>query len=112
MSGHISYGTFDEAKPEIYEASGIKNYNILQVYLTSTGMEFKIYGVVNEAKNKIYIWGDFANKMEVTSWMSNDEFEKVVKNGRDPYEAPSIPYFEPTPDKPGKLLWLSGKLCT
>ena len=111
MTGHISYGNFDEAKQEIYEASGIKSYNILQVYLASSGMEFKVYGVVNEAKNKIYIWG-FANKMEVVNWMSNDEFEKVVKNGRDPYEAPSIPYFEPIPDKPGKLLWLSGKLCT
>ena len=45
MTGKISYGTFDEAKPEIYEASGIKNYNILEVYSASTGMEFKVMAI-------------------------------------------------------------------
>ena len=71
-------------------------------------MEFKSQGVVNEAKNKMYFFG-FTGKLEESVWMSDDEFEMEFKNGRDPYEAPSIPYYEPNPDKPGKLLWISGK---
>ena len=109
MSGKFSYGVFDDAKPEIAEASGIKIYNVLRVLKDNiSGMELKSYGVVNKAKNKMYFWG-FAHKLEEGFWISDEDFERDFKNGRDPYEAPSIPYYEPTPDKPGKLLWFSGK---
>ena len=99
-----------ETKVDFQPKTFLILYPSLENFTTGIAI-IKIYGVVNEAKNKKYTWG-YANKMDVTSWMSDDEFEKVVKNARDPYEAPSIPYFEPTPDKPGKLLWLSGKLSS
>ena len=55
----------------------------------------------------MYQWG-FSNKLEITRWMNKIDFEEW-KNNRDPYEEPSIPYIQPSPDKPGKLLWFSGK---
>ena len=39
----------------------------------------------------------------------NDEELEVLKESREPSDAPSIPdYIKPQPGKPGKILWFSG----
>ena len=105
-TGKISYGDFDEAKDEIYRATGYKNYNVL-IEIDFEGFEFKLNAVITKTKTKLYTWG-FTNKMEIINWVKKEELEKI-KNIREPYEAPKNPYYQPTPDKPGYLLWFSGK---
>ena len=89
-TGKISYGDFDEAKDEIYRATGYKNYNVL-IEIDFEGFEFKLNAVITKAKTKMYTWG-FTNKMEIINWVKKEELEKI-KNIRDPYEAPKNPYW-------------------
>ena len=104
LEGTWSYGEFGEATPEIVEASGFKKYNLEMDYQL-----LKKHGVLDVTGSKVYLVGSMSRKMEVLSCLNEEEFEKI-KDERDPADAPSISYYKPQPDKPGKLVWLSGKL--
>ena len=97
----LTKGDFGPAKAEIIEKTGIQNYDVQMDTIFG-----KFPGVVNENGTQIDFWG-FTNGPEVIKWLSEEELEKV-KEGREPAEAPSISYFTPQPDSPGKLIWLSG----
>ena len=62
---------------------------------------------MSEDGTKIHLWG-IKNEMEILNWLNKEDLEKV-KEDRDPVDAPSCAYFTPIPDKPGKIIWLSGK---
>ena len=67
----------------------------------------KNHGILSEGGTKIHLWG-IKNEMEILNWLNKEDLEKV-KEDRDPVDAPSCAYFTPIPDKPGKIIWLSGK---
>ena len=102
LEGTWSYGEFGDATPEIVEATGFKKYNLEMDYQL-----LKQHGVLDVTGSKLYLVGFMSRKMEVISCLSEEEFEKI-KDERDPADAPSISYYKPQPDKPGKLVWLSG----
>ena len=66
----------------------------------------KNHGILSEDGTKIHLWG-IKNEMEILNWLNKEDLEKV-KEDRDPVDAPPCAYFTPTPDKPGKIIWLSG----
>jgi len=100
-TGTWKKGDFGPARNEIAEKTGIQNYNIQMDSIFG-----KIPGVLHENGTQIDYWG-FSNGYEVIKWMTPEELEKIKEN-REPAEAPSISYYSPQPDNPGKLIWLSG----
>ena len=82
----------------------MENYNFV---LEDSVMKTKIQGVLNSEGNQIHLWSVFG-KMIIVNWLNDEEVEKL-KEDREPCEAPTCHYFEPQPEKVGKLLWFSGK---
>ena len=66
----------------------------------------KSLGVINEDGTQIHLWG-FTNEMEIWNWQSDEDIQKF-KEEREPADAPKCAYAKIQPDKPGKLIWLSG----
>ena len=66
----------------------------------------KSQGVVSEDGTKIYQWSCVWNCLEMLSWISHEDFQKLCDE-RDPIEAPSCQY-KIQPENQGKLIWLSG----
>ena len=96
------YGDFGIAKPEVAEVSGIRNYNMeVQSMIGET-----IPAVLNEDGNKIYFYG-FNGQVDVIEWLSDDDMKKFIENCESA-DAPSCPYYEPDPEKPRRIIWLSG----
>ena len=83
------------------QATGAEKYN-----LEFDWKYFKQYGVLSETGTQIHML-DYGNNMSILNWISDEEIEKI-KEDRDPFDAPSISYYEPQPEKPGKLIWISG----
>ena len=79
------YGNFGEARKEVAEATGQKDYNF-----KGESILFKAQGVLNAEGTKITTWG-LSNKLEEWVWMDEDMI-KEMKEDRDPYEAPRFGY--------------------
>ena len=99
--GSWTYGDFGPVKPEIGEMTGVKNYNI--EFDTVMG---KCHGVLNRAGTHIHHLG-FSKNVEVLEWLNAEEVEQL-KQDRDSADAPICSYFDPQPNCPGKIVWLSG----
>ena len=105
------YGDFGPAKAEVAEITGIKNYNI-----EIPSFFGRMPAVLNAKGDKVYFYG-FTKTVNIIEWMSTEGIEKL-KVDRDSADAPSCSYFEPKPDIPRKIIWLSGnsylfsKLCS
>ena len=83
----------------------------IHVYVWNTFIEcdggwLKSLGVINEEGTQIHLWG-FTNEMEIWNWQSDEDVQKI-KEEREPADAPTCAYAKIQPDKPGKLIWLSG----
>ena len=97
-----TYGDFGPVvNNDILKTTGVQNYNII---LTSN--KTKTHGVLNETGTQVHFLG-IDDKVNILKWLDKEELEKI-KDDRDPLEAPSCPYFKIQPEKPGKLIWLSG----
>ena len=99
--GTWTFGEFEDAKPEVAEASGQQKCNLEMDF-----QMMKIYGVLCESGTKVYYWG-FSNKMEESHLMNEDDINKIKEN-RDPLDALPNPYCTSQPDKLGKAFWFSG----
>ena len=96
------YGDFGPANTEVAEVSGIRNYNMeIQSMIGTT-----IPAVLNEDGNKIYFYG-FNRQVDVIEWLSDDDMKKLIDDCESA-DAPSCPYYEPDPEKPRRIIWLSG----
>ena len=95
------YGDYGPAKSEVAEMSGIQNYNIEIPSIFGT-----MPAVLNKEGNKLYFYG-FTKKVDIMEWISEEDMKKLLED-RDPADAPSCPYFEPNPDVPRRIIWLSG----
>ena len=49
----------------------------------------------------------FTKQVDTLECLSDEEMKKILED-REPADAPSCPYFEPNPDAPRKIIWLSG----
>ena len=84
------------------EVSGVRNYNMeVQSMIGET-----IPAVLNKDGNKIYFYG-FNGQVDVIEWLSDDDMKKFIDNCESA-DAPSCPYYEPDPEKPRRIIWLSG----
>ena len=101
FTGSWTSGDFGPVKPEVGKITGAKNYNI--EFDAAMG---KCHGVLNKAGTRIHYLG-FSKNVEVLEWLNADEIEQL-KEDRDPADAPICSYFEPKPNNPGKIVWLSG----
>ena len=102
-NGTWTFGDFGDASEDIAKATGIKRYN-----MEMKNIFFTQHGVLNKSGTILHTVG-FSKEMEVLEWV-NEMLLWKLKIDRDPAYAPPITYFEPTPDKPGKFIWLSGRL--
>ena len=100
-TGAWKLGDFGPAKTEVAEMCGIKNYNV-QIP-SFFGM---MSAVLNKEGNKLYFFG-FTKKVDIMEWISEEDMKKLLED-RDPADAPSCSYFEPNPDVPRRIIWLSG----
>ena len=96
------YGDFGPAPQEIIDLTGIKNYNIEITTIMGTPAP----AVLNNEGNKIYMFG-FTKQVDTIECLSDEDMKKILED-REPADAPSCPYFEPNPDAPRKIIWLSG----
>ena len=96
------YGDFGPAPQEIIDLTGIENYNIEITTIMGTPAP----AVLNDEGNKIYMFG-FTKQVDTLECLSDEEMKKILED-REPADAPSCPYFEPNPDAPRKIIWLSG----
>ena len=96
------YGDFGPAKTELVEITGIQNYNIQIPSFFGT-----MPAVLNDEGDKIYFYG-FTKKVDIMEWISPEDMDKLVED-REPADAPTCSYFEPNPDLPRRIIWLSGK---
>ena len=101
MIGTWTYGEFEDAKPEIAEASGKEKYN-LEMDLKFT----KPYAILDANGTRMYASGG-KNKVSIFKCLTDEEFERV-KEERDPFSAPPNPYVVPKPGQVGKIIWISG----
>ena len=98
-----TYGNFGPVNnDDVIKMTGVQNYNLI---LTSN--KKKTHGVLNKTGTQVHFLSTTDNKINILKWLDKEELEKI-KNDRDPLEAPSCPYFKIQPDRPGKLIWLSG----
>merc|ERR1712038_1746517 len=69
----------------------------------------KVPGVLHKSGTTIHAKSMFPGKpLEVMNYLTAEELE-VLKEDREPMEAPKIPdYIKPQPGQAGKLLWFSG----
>ena len=49
----------------------------------------------------------YSGTIDVYDWLSEEKLE-ILKEDREPADAPNCPNHKPNPDKLGKLLWFSG----
>ena len=103
LKGTWTYGEYEDAKPEVAEASGHQKCN-LEIDMQM----MKMYGVLDDSGTKVYLWG-FLNKMEEIKLLDEAEINKL-KEDRDPIDALPNPFITPQPDKPGKAFWFSGTI--
>ena len=96
------YGDFGPAKSEVVEMSGIQNYNV--EIPSFFGM---MPAVLNKEGNKLYFYG-FTKKVDIMEWITEEDMKKLLED-REPADAPSCSYFEPNPDVPRRIIWLSGE---
>ena len=69
---------------------------------------FKMQAVLNGEGTQFHAKGFMPGQIISCDWLSEEKLE-ALKEDRDPADAPSCPQYKPQPDKPGKLLWFSGK---
>ena len=94
-------GDFGPAKPQVAKITGIQNCNIEISTLFG-----KMPAILNDEGNKVYYYG-FTQTVNIIEQLNPEEIEKL-KEDREPADAPTCSYFEPRPDLPRKIIWLSG----
>ena len=99
--GKWIYGDFGPAHELVVKATGIDRYNIQMDSFVG-----KLLGVLNSEGNLIQCLG-MSHALESIKLLNEAEIEHL-KDDRDPCDEPKCKYV-PQPDKPGKIVWLSGK---
>ena len=99
--GKWIYGDFGPAHELVVKATGIDRYNIQMDSFVG-----KLLGVLNSEGNLIQYLG-MSHALESIKLLNEAEIEHL-KDDRDPCDEPKCKYV-PQPDKPGKIVWLSGK---
>jgi len=102
LFGTWKYGEFEEARKEIAEKTGKKNYD---VEINMFDSMWKTKGVLSEDGEKITVW-NLNNEIDFFERLSEEEYE-AMKNYGEPENSPSH-HYKLQPDFQGKILWVSG----
>jgi len=96
-------GDFGATRKEIAEATGADTYNVEILWYGT----YKMEGVVNETGTEICTWDVVSKQVDTMKWLSPEKLEEL-KEERDDVNTPSCPHITPTPEKKGKIYWISG----
>ena len=100
--GTWKYGKYEEARQEIVEKTGKKNYN---VEITMFDSMWKTKGVVSDDGKMITMW-NLNNELDFFEILSDEDY-LALKNYGEPENNPSH-HYKIQPGVQGKLLWISG----
>ena len=107
--GTWSFGEFGPAPEELTAITGIENFNMEMKYGKEVIKSF--FGIIDENGTQIHAVTHLNYPTHkpflVLEWYSDEKLE-ILKNERDSAAAPDCPYLKSQPDKPGKLIWISG----
>ena len=103
MTGSWTFGKFKETLKEIEEKTGAKHYDL---EIVAMGGRFKSYGVIAEDGKSVTVCGMMGDVAELL-WMSPEK-QKDILGSRKHEDSIIPPEAKVQPEKPGKVLWLSG----
>ena len=107
--GTWTYGEFGPAPKELTAITGIEKLNMELKYGNKNKDNF--FGILNKNGTQIHAVTHLNYPTHkpflVLEWYSDEKLE-ILKNERDSAAAPDCPYLKSQPDKPGKLIWISG----
>ncbi len=98
-----TFGEFGPTPDDIQARTGKEKYN-LEMDM-GNGM-MKMHGVLMDDNLSIVSLAFDGVGIEVTTWISDDAFEELKKQG-EPVDRPSCPY-KIQPENQGRFLWISG----
>ena len=103
LQGTWKFGNFGQTSASVKKATGADTYNI-EIKLFNGKLTKR--GVVSEDGKKIYGPGLYMSGNSVGRWIDQEGLKALQEDRDDSYNL-SCPYPK-LPEKPGKLLWLSG----
>ena len=106
-NGTLRYGDFGEADQEVTEKSGLTQYNVqisMPIFGNSVFVDLKAT-LSDDGENITFIEAN--KKLRALKWISEKDLIGL-KNSGDPADALPTHYEIQNPDKPGKLIWISG----